>query len=232
MINRDTASIWLWDAQKLLDGPNNHFHGFDISPAQFPAAPEGIELSVHNVLEPFPEEHHNRYDLVHLRLLLTAFPAGGFETAVTNFLSEPGGYLQWVEVDFSPLYDPSNTHHPQALSTIQSWTKFVDLNGISRNAPKTVRAAYETAGLINISDRSFTVRGRDELTERAQHWQAEVFLSVMPLVLLKTGQATDQVKAKEQASEIDKDLQAAFATGEVIDLRFGTVVGQKPAAGI
>ncbi|KAL4864102.1 hypothetical protein BDV12DRAFT_189209 [Aspergillus spectabilis] len=227
------TGIWLWEAQKLLDSGSNdgkrYFHGFDISAAQYPEAPEGIELSIHDVLKPFPAEHHNRYDLVHLRLLITAFGESEIQKAVTNLLTilKPGGYLQWVEINFSALYDATIIHHPKATSTIQAWTKFVDLNNISRNAPKAVRAAYETGGLVNISDPSFPVRGREDLKGRAQAWQTQFFSSVMPLVLLKSGEATDQIQAKDMALEIAKDLETAFADGEVLDVRFGTVVGQK-----
>ncbi|KAL4874230.1 hypothetical protein BJY04DRAFT_204211 [Aspergillus karnatakaensis] len=227
------TGIWLWEAQQLLKKSSGdvqpYFHGFDISSAQFPATPEGIELSIHDVLKPFPPEHHNRYDLVHLRLLLTAFGEAEFQTAVENLLPilKPGGYLQWVEISFTGLYDESIVHHPKAVPTIEAWTRYVDQNNISRNAPKAVRKAFETAGLVNVSDRSFMVRGREELNKRAQDWQTGFFTSVMPLVLLKTGQVGSQEEAKEKAAQIAKDLGTAFAEGEALDIRFGTVVGQK-----
>jgi hypothetical protein len=83
--------VWLWDAQqalsKVADNPARYFHGFDISSAQFPAAPNGIELSAHDVLTPFSPEHRDRYDLIHVRLLVTALGESEFETAVRNLLS-------------------------------------------------------------------------------------------------------------------------------------------------
>ncbi|KAL2852019.1 S-adenosyl-L-methionine-dependent methyltransferase [Aspergillus pseudoustus] len=227
------TGVWLWDAQKALSenagGSKRYFHGFDISSAQFPVAPHGIELSVHDVLTPFPPEHHDRYDLVHVRLLVTALGESEFETAARNLLSilRKGGYLQWVEIDYTPIYDPNNSHHPRAMPMIQSWTKYMDRNNISRNAPSVVAKAFEAAGLANVINRPFLVRGREDIKARAQAWELGFWSTVMPLVLQRTGDATDVDSANVKANQIIANLAAAFAEGEVIDVRFGTVIGQK-----
>ncbi|KAL3440680.1 S-adenosyl-L-methionine-dependent methyltransferase [Aspergillus insuetus] len=227
------TGVWLWDAQQALgkaaDGSARYFHGFDISSAQFPTASNGIELSVHDVLTPFPQEHRDRYDLIHVRLLVTALGESEFETAVSNLLSilKPGGYLQWVEIDYTPLYDPKNTHHPKAMPMIQTWTNYMEQNNISRNAPSAVAKAFETAGLVEVVHRPFLVRGREDIKGRAQAWELGFWSTVMPLVLKRTGEAANSDEANEKANEIIADLAAAFADGEVIDVRFGTVIGQK-----
>ncbi|CEN60816.1 hypothetical protein ASPCAL03249 [Aspergillus calidoustus] len=227
------TGVWLWDVQqalsKIVNSSARYFHGFDISPAQFPAAPDGIELSVQDVLTPFPPEHRGRYDLIHVRLLVTALGESEFETAVRNMLDilKPGGYLQWVEIDYTPLYDPKITHHPKAMPMIQSWTRYMDQNNISRNAPDVVAQAFETAGLVKVVNRPFLVRGREDIKARAQAWQLGFWSTVMPLVLQRTGDASNGGVASEKAKEIIGDLAAAFTEGEVIDVRFGTVIGQK-----
>ncbi|KAJ0418714.1 S-adenosyl-L-methionine-dependent methyltransferase [Aspergillus carlsbadensis] len=227
------TGVWLWDAQqalsKVADNSPRCFHGFDISSAQFPAAPERVELSLHDVLTPFPPEHQGRYDLVHVRLLVTALGESDFEIAVRNLSSilKPGGYLQWVEIDYTPLYDPKNPHHPKAMPMIQYWTKYMDQNNISRNAPKAVAKAFETAGLVEVVNRPFLVRGREGIKARAQAWELGFWSTVMPLVLQRTGDAVNSDVANEKAKEIIADLAAAFAEGEVIDVRLGTVIGQK-----
>lgn len=82
--------IWLFDTQnhlnaKIPNSPPRTFHGFDISDAQFPpSTPAGIELSVHDVLKPFPPEHHNRYDLVNVRMLVAGLAEKEYATAVEN----------------------------------------------------------------------------------------------------------------------------------------------------
>ncbi|KAL3469841.1 hypothetical protein BJX99DRAFT_264824 [Aspergillus californicus] len=99
------TGIWLLEAQrhlsKALPSPRKqrYNHGFDISSAQFPpssspsetetetSSKDTMDFSVQNILHPFPIEHHNRYDLVHVRLLITAFATDEFRNAVENLLT-------------------------------------------------------------------------------------------------------------------------------------------------
>jgi hypothetical protein len=113
------------------------------------------------------------------------------------------------------------------MPMIQSWTKYMDQNNISRNAPIAVAKAFETAGLVEVVNRPFLVRGREDIKARAQAWELGFWSTVMPLVLKRTGEAANSDEASEKANGIIADLAAAFAHGEVIDVRFGTVIGQK-----
>jgi hypothetical protein len=79
--------VWLRDTSKLLkkfDTTQRYYHGFDISPDQFPDDKGNVEFSVHNITAPFPEEHWNRYDLVHVRLLIAAIDEAEYKAAITN----------------------------------------------------------------------------------------------------------------------------------------------------
>jgi hypothetical protein len=59
------------------------YHGFDISDAQFPAD-INASFSLQDCLKPFPVEHHGRYDLVHVRLLVAAIKSVDFKLIVAN----------------------------------------------------------------------------------------------------------------------------------------------------
>ncbi|KAL4749333.1 hypothetical protein BDW72DRAFT_214136 [Aspergillus terricola var. indicus] len=225
------TGIWLWDVQKLLvdrvgESPRC-FHGFDISPAQFPPVAEGIELTVQDIFKPFPVEHHNRYDLVNVRLLVTAFPESEYEKAVQNLLTilKPGGYLQWGDMDLSA----TATDNPRVAPASDTWLKFCSLNNLSQCAPKAIQKAYEDAGLLNIINRPFFPRKRGDLLERLQKWQTQFFMTVMPSMLLKTEQVADQAAASKRTLELLRDLELFFAEGNIVDTRFGVVIGQKPA---
>jgi hypothetical protein len=85
--------IWLLDAKTHLatHSPNTNpytLHGFDISAAQFLPSPEthGLTLSVHDILRPFPIAHRDRYDLVHVRMLVSALKVEEYEAAVRNLV--------------------------------------------------------------------------------------------------------------------------------------------------
>lgn len=63
------------------------YAGFDISPQQFPTMrSETTSFYVHDLLKPFPAEHHGKYDLVHLRFLLAVLKEDQLKTAVDNLV--------------------------------------------------------------------------------------------------------------------------------------------------
>ncbi|KAL4782344.1 hypothetical protein BJX76DRAFT_332971 [Aspergillus varians] len=228
------TGIWLWDAQRLLNQragkSERYFHGFDISPAQFPPAPEGVEFSVQDVQKPFPAEHHNRYDLVNVRLLITALPEAEYQNAVANVLTilKPGGYLQWVEFDFSQAASGAS-RDPRVAPISRTWCKFMESSKMTQCAPETLHKAYENAGVLDIAIRLHLIPGREELNEQAKIWQFQFFSTALPVLLMKTGEVKDATQAAERASEMLAGL-TEYLTDEVMimPLRVGTVAGQKP----
>jgi hypothetical protein len=64
-----------------------YYHGFDISPDQFPKDSGRVQFSVHDITKPFPKEHLNRYDLVHVRLLVAAIDETDYPAAIANVYS-------------------------------------------------------------------------------------------------------------------------------------------------
>ncbi|KAL4762233.1 class I SAM-dependent methyltransferase [Aspergillus foveolatus] len=224
------TGIWLWDARKLLvdragESPR-YFHGFDISPVQFPSAAEGIDFTVHDIFKPFPVEHRNRYDLVNVRLLVSAITESDYEKAVQNLITilKPGGYLQWGDMDFSA----TATDDPRVATACDLWLKYCRINNLSQCAPIAIQKAYQDAGLLNIVNRAFLPSKRGDLLERLQNWQMKFYKSVLHLALLKTGQAADQVAANQMAPELLRGLELFYAEGNTVDSRFNVVVGQKP----
>ena len=84
--------VWLRDVQRDLL-PQGVYHGFDISPQQFPVGDEvkGMQFHLQDFLEPFPERFVGKFDVVHLRMTATSMTAGQWgDTArqVVRLLSE------------------------------------------------------------------------------------------------------------------------------------------------
>ncbi|KAI0147481.1 S-adenosyl-L-methionine-dependent methyltransferase [Xylariaceae sp. FL1272] len=84
--------------------PAATFEGIDISPDLFQqdGLPAGATLSVLDLKQPFPVHMHEKYDVVHLRLLVSAMRPEDWGPAVRNVfrIVRPGGYVQWEECDF------------------------------------------------------------------------------------------------------------------------------------
>ena len=84
------TGVWLQDtAHELLTSEkpsrNIEFVGFDVSPQQFPHnRNKGMAFVTHSIIEPFPEQYREKFDLVHVRLLSYAIKAHDLLKAVEN----------------------------------------------------------------------------------------------------------------------------------------------------
>ncbi|KAE9373523.1 hypothetical protein N431DRAFT_465809 [Stipitochalara longipes BDJ] len=101
----------LWTIEVLRALPETaELQGFDISADQFPTPerlPKKIQLHVLDAFKPFPREHLARYDIVHIRLILSVIETHEkAEALARNLLTllKPGGYLQWLELDRGAFY--------------------------------------------------------------------------------------------------------------------------------
>lgn len=71
------------------DGTKRTFTGFDISPQQFPSAADltpDVEFVVHDRTEPFPQQFHEKFDLVNVRLVSYVVKALDLEKVDGNIL--------------------------------------------------------------------------------------------------------------------------------------------------
>ncbi len=147
---------------------------------------------------------------------------------LTKMGIEPGGYLQWVDLDCIALPDSKDTQNPTAATVVSTWLKFFELNKLSVSAPTTVADAYKQSGLLDIVNTSFRLDDRGEdLKAKARKWQLQAFSAVMPPVMVATGRAKDAVEAREKTDEAIRELGLYFEAGEVVGLGFGRVVGRK-----
>ncbi|KAL4813917.1 hypothetical protein BDW67DRAFT_177437 [Aspergillus spinulosporus] len=236
---RDSAEstrIWLLEARDLLnsrvpDREHRTFHGFDISAAQFPGSPpEDVSFSCQDILKPFPPEHHRKYDLVHVRLLVTAFPENEYETAVRNLVEilKPGGFIQWTDLDSSFLASPSSTElsDPRSAFLVSTWLKFLESQGLAVDAPGSLAEVFKKAGLTDVRNTGYAQHDLGQaLKLRAQKWQAESFGAVVERLLIKNGDAQADAKRKVEA-EVAKLWNYFEDRGMLLGIRFGAVVGR------
>ncbi|KAL7942115.1 S-adenosyl-L-methionine-dependent methyltransferase [Trichoderma barbatum] len=97
------TGIWLLDMASQVPS-TVQLDGFDISDEQFPAQsalPSNVTLQVLDSFAEMPEEHFEKYDVVHLRLWCAIIRGCDTFRLIKNAtqLLKPGGYLQWEEVD-------------------------------------------------------------------------------------------------------------------------------------
>ena len=83
--------------------PTARFDGFDISSEQFKSSlPSNVELHVVDAKNPFPTAFHSQFDVVHIRLLVTAMDQEDWQLVTRNIMQllKPGGVIQWDEARF------------------------------------------------------------------------------------------------------------------------------------
>ncbi|RYP53857.1 hypothetical protein DL769_010444 [Monosporascus sp. CRB-8-3] len=93
------SAVWLRELVKTLPA-SAELVGLDCNTAKFPKAlPENIKLGFVDMYQPFPEELHGRFDVVHIRLIICAAKKGMGVWLASNILSllRPGGWLVWAE---------------------------------------------------------------------------------------------------------------------------------------
>ncbi|KAL4969527.1 class I SAM-dependent methyltransferase [Aspergillus stella-maris] len=229
------TGIWLLEARKLLNEKfpgaesNRYFHGFDISDAQFaPSHPQNVEFSVQDVLKPFPSEHHNRYDLVNVRMLVAALPEAEFRLAVQNLTTilRPGGYIQWVELDTSGLVDAPESKDTRTNFLVKSWLDYIDMNNLLLCPANILEDSYKKNGLQDISNTTYTLENREEeLKAQAQIWETHALSSIIPLMLQRQGFSAEA--AQDKVDEGVRGLHEWFGEGKMVRFGFGSVIGRK-----
>ena len=84
-------------------GPAARLDGFDVSSDQFKSGlSKNVQLHVVDAKGAFPTEFHSQFDVVHLRLLVTAMDKEDWELVTRNVMQllKPGGVIQWDEARF------------------------------------------------------------------------------------------------------------------------------------
>jgi hypothetical protein len=201
-------TIWLAQESKSpAYPPNTQFHGFDISPAQFPFTnnlPANVHLEILDASHPskIPEKYHSYFDVIHVRLIIGAV----FSPKPTNFLDsfltmlKPGGYLQWDEGDpynaqaishLNPPADPKdckwNGWIPRTVAKLRP-----QLN-MPMSFPGALAELFEEGGLTDIQD----IRGGPPKPEMRKYWHDNEF-GVMTEIFTAFGADEDIMKEIEE----------------------------------
>ncbi|KAI1496055.1 hypothetical protein F5X99DRAFT_401475 [Biscogniauxia marginata] len=139
------TGIWLFD---LLRSPeladlDLRLHGFDISADLYPHSawlPHNLGFSVSDLLRDPPAEFQGKFDVVHVRLILSVVRSGSPKPVINHIkkLLKPGGYLQWDELDPHTWYDVLAPSHdvdvdaPHMKATFQRVKDIADWGWIGK----------------------------------------------------------------------------------------------------
>ncbi|KAG4034025.1 hypothetical protein MFRU_003g00040 [Monilinia fructicola] len=207
--------------------------GFDISAEQFPkSSAPGNKFVVWDMTTSFPEEYHNSFDVVHIRLVILAIKAEQIKDVVKNLveLLKPGGYLQWTDISHMNGLDPIHRVDDDDMSfKSQAETVFGFLaeKGYSfdpiGDAETCLRGLpVEEAYVIDSTNESYH---RPEIRGMVTEWQARTTAIVIEMMLSHNGQSKEQ--AKMAAEMHRKKAVEAGRRGAIFKTMIATLVARK-----
>ncbi|KAL1850612.1 hypothetical protein Plec18167_007902 [Paecilomyces lecythidis] len=226
------TAIWLRELQDFYaSAPNGsnekrYLHGFDISDAQYPSDLKDITLSIHDVTRPFDQQFHNRFDLVHVRLLVFALTPPQIKTAIANIIQivAPGGYIQWD--DFSIAKVGFNVPDTGLESYNNIISDFAASMGFSDRLPSLVKEYFEELGLQDVVSDEYSSLNEPDAVEPARKLYPPTIRTLMVEVLKRKGLSEEEIAQKVQ--EFNSRTAAAFEKDVIPCMPLGCVVGRKP----
>ena|SRR5579871_1856351 len=208
------TGIFLLDLAKTLPTASE-FHGFDISSEQFPKThmPANVQFHIADAKNPFSPEFHEKFDVVHLRLLIAGISGDDWKTVTQNvcMLLKPGGAIQWTEGDFAQLYPAlrgsSNPRHTSArLNTyVRTW---LDLPGFawrerlaaSPSGWSSIPHIFRDLGFQDVED---DVVSSDRLGEEGRRLGTQIEMGVYASSFQVAGLSDDEIEAIRKPAEED-----------------------------
>ncbi|KAI0157902.1 S-adenosyl-L-methionine-dependent methyltransferase [Hypoxylon sp. FL1284] len=215
-------------AQESGAFPNATLDGYDISASMYPESlPENISLKVLDMKQPFPEELHGVYDLVHVRMVVAAILPNEWTAIVRNLtkLLKPGGWLQWEECNFIA----SKVLRGGALESSPTST-VVALTDKWREALRerfqcgwsTLAGNMRAAGLESIESDCV---GSDRLPETRKETTANAMTAIFPW--LRTLASKGVGMTKEELDLAEKQAGKEIEAGAYVRYEVYTFTGKK-----
>lgn len=242
-------SIWLKDVSKVLDPESQspvYYHGFDISSQQFPKEEENIQFSIHDITKPFPAEHLGRYDLVHVRLLIAAIDESDYKLAIAHISAilsmshpsnlgplatlfliypEPGGYLQWEEIDEETYISDNN---PVIQEIRRCFDSSFTAEGKCFQASAKVFQECMAAGFLDVVRLAYTSDWDRSIRHETDERLVAIIETLYAGLLVRSGQVKDEEEAIARTAALVKQHREICATGNSPPLKLMRVIAQKP----
>ncbi|KAL5693812.1 hypothetical protein EMGR_004340 [Emarellia grisea] len=186
-----------------------------------------IQLTVQDILQPFPQEHRGRYDLVHVRLLVGALKEVDYPRAVRNLydLLKPGGYLQWDDCDTTAFCTDDPT--PIDMEMRQIVVDAVEKLGLCGYAPQYLHQLAAQTGFVDARLYANSTADKPHLRGPARTWLMQVLRALMPHAMIKSGEVVDEKKAIERAERLVEEF-GRHCTAALPLVNLYVLVARKP----
>lgn len=146
-----------------------------------------------------------------------------------SYLLEPGGYLQWLDLDLAALSNIKQDEYPRYFEINRTIVDAQAKLGFCIHAPEVVyeaAASRDVGGLVNVARHNYGSLAHPQ-PEMGQRWILQIVRAMVAVLLLRAGGARNEEAARRETEGMIGELEGLFANGVLPDVRFGVVVGQK-----
>ncbi|KAH8819276.1 S-adenosyl-L-methionine-dependent methyltransferase [Xylogone sp. PMI_703] len=231
------TGIWLTDVAKRLNNPDNVYHGFDLSPIQFPQVPAdtantngNFEFIQHNMLNRFPDEYHRKFDLVNIRLVVQGIKAAEVKLVISNVaeLLRPGGYIQWGDVEWDDVMsDPPHEALDRIDRAIVAHMKY---HGLSGKIAGFIEPAMREAGFRDVVRTKMWAHEKGSQSEVARVLKAAEY-GMLPraleTVMIVEEKPVDLIEIDRAVLKMKSEADRVLESGHVWTFSFAVVAGRK-----
>lgn len=188
-----------------------------------------INYKIHNMVKPWPEEFHNKYDYVHVRFIGGSLQKEEWEPSVKNCIDilRPGGYLQWEELATREL---GSTNETEASRLILEGFYGVFINsGKDGYGPATLERLFKENDLQGIEISPIDTRLKPEFTTDVD----EIFVRStieMAEAMIKNGAEFHQnIPTMEEFQKVSTILREELREDKThFFFVLVTIIGRKP----
>lgn len=185
--------------------------------------PKNMTLRQHDFTEPWPQDLHGKFDLVHQRAALAGARTASVEAAVKQLpvLLKPGGWLQLMEMDLSQ-YDDTGAATAELYRGI---TQLMELggSGTPMSKPGMMVKWLKEAGLEDVREKIFKIPAGQSCEDAEMKEISAKHLSHTAGAVLGGLKAMGGKVAEDLPERYEKELREQGGTFDLI-----CAMGRKP----
>ncbi|KJZ70451.1 hypothetical protein HIM_10153 [Hirsutella minnesotensis 3608] len=224
------TGVWLEDLAAELPAASQ-LDGYDFDTSKFRSSqklPTNVKLQFGNVLEPFPEAIHGKYDVVHARLLLFALKADQWDIAAANLktLLKDGGWLLWEETSYM-----SWTCLPMSRAFYE-WigpeVRYASKIGRDICAPARLHKQIQDQGFTNCSQQIFSSFSMDDPKARRAAARTIVTVAYQSMNGILDRGGFESIQTREDANRLRDEMLRDIDIGHTFGLELWWICCQKP----
>lgn len=201
--------IWAHEVatSELAKQRNVKLTALDLTDELFPLKderPDNVEYGLWDMYEAPPEQYRGVFDVVNIRLVFGAVKNNNPEPILRNLLQllQPGGWLQWSEIDFDNPIAPEGSEYLRAREMFE----------IARGGHSNAWVPKLEETLQDNSMRNIEFISELPKREMIRYWKDNWYIGVANLVRVVKNEKVDEIWAACEEERTEKGMRVLWPT--------------------